>query len=98
MDNAYWRAIAEVDGDTLELIDLLFARPAWHRDAACRGKGPDPWFIAQGGDPEPARQICAACPVRELCAEAGRGELHGLWAGLSTRSGGPHDAPPREAD
>ena len=30
VDDAYWRALAEIDGDTLELVDLLFARPEWH--------------------------------------------------------------------
>jgi WhiB family redox-sensing transcriptional regulator len=85
VDDAYVRALMTIDGDTLEAVDLLFARPAWHRDAACRGKGPETWFIAQGGDPEPARQICSACPVRELSAEAARDEPHGLWAGLSAR-------------
>jgi len=30
VDDAYWRALAEIDGDTLELVDLLFARPESH--------------------------------------------------------------------
>jgi WhiB family redox-sensing transcriptional regulator len=86
MDDAmYWRAIAEIDGTTLEALDALLVRPAWHAQAACRGQGPDTWFIGQGGDPEPARQICAACPVREPCAQAGRDEQHGVWAGVSAR-------------
>jgi hypothetical protein len=30
VDDAYWRALAETDGDTLEFVDLLFARPESH--------------------------------------------------------------------
>lgn len=30
---------------------------------------------------ERARQICAPCPVRQQCAETGRNEPFGIWAG-----------------
>jgi hypothetical protein len=34
-----------VPGDVLELVapEVLLHRPAWHRQAACRGMGPELW-------------------------------------------------------
>jgi hypothetical protein len=32
-----------------------------------------------------ARRLCATCPVREPCAEAGASERHGMWGGLSPK-------------
>lgn len=78
-------------GDPCELVgaleELLAAieRPAWHAQAACRGKGPDRWFPGQGDDLRPAREVCATCPVREPCLEAARTERNGIWGGLSER-------------
>jgi len=78
-------------GDPCELVgaleELLAAveRPAWHAQAACRGKGPARWFPGQGDDLGPARELCAACPVREPCLEAARTERNGIWGGQSER-------------
>ena len=30
---------------------------------------------------ERVKQICATCPVRQQCAESGRNEPYGIWAG-----------------
>jgi hypothetical protein len=32
-----------------------------------------------------AKAICAPCAVREACVEAGLGEQHGIWGGLTAR-------------
>lgn len=31
---------------------------------------------------EEALALCATCPARVLCAQAGRGETHGIWGGV----------------
>ena len=65
-------------------------RPDWHDRAACRGQTEAfyPTWDAPGsrGGPDPyldARKLCASCPVVTECAEAGRTERYGLWAGMS---------------
>jgi len=76
-------------GDPQDIVDalgdLLERRPAWHRQAACRGEGPATWFPGQGGDTEPAREVCAGCPVAEECHAAGSMERFGIWGGMSNR-------------
>jgi WhiB family redox-sensing transcriptional regulator len=66
-----------------EWMDLL-VRPAWHAQAACRGRGPELFFPPSGEDGVLAKAICARCPVREPCLEAGAREL-GVWGGTSER-------------
>lgn len=75
------------DDDRTAVFDLL-ERPAWHREAACRGSDPDLFFPGRGDyrATSPARQICAACPVREPCLEAGMSEHFGTWGGMSERA------------
>jgi len=81
-------------GDPCELVgaleELLAAveRPAWHAQAACRGKGPDRWFPGQGGDYEAAQAVCADCPVRAACLAAA--DVHGIWGGLSAKARKEH--------
>jgi WhiB family redox-sensing transcriptional regulator len=72
----------------LEAVDLVRElvygrRPAWHVEAACRGRGVNQWFPEQGESLEPARVVCASCPVRAECLQAGMDEAHGVWAGTS---------------
>jgi hypothetical protein len=65
-------------------------RPKWQQAAACRGKGPDPWFPGgtQGRTTErlvseqEAVELCERCPVRVECAEAGMREKWGVWGGV----------------
>lgn len=69
-----------------ELLDqFLAARPAWHRDAACKEHGELAWFSELGEHPSAAQAICARCLVCEPCLEAGMGEAHGIWAGAGWR-------------
>ena len=62
----------------------------WRRDAACVGVDPRTFF-AEGryavAQSRAARGICAACPVRSLCAEFAiqAGERHGVWGGMTQR-------------
>jgi WhiB family redox-sensing transcriptional regulator len=59
----------------------------WRELAACRGIGLDLFFPERGESAEPARQVCAACPVRQPCLEYAISNriTHGIWGGLSER-------------
>lgn len=55
----------------------------WVQEGACRGN-PDPWVENVGKKrKEWAKGQCLTeCPVLEQCRRAGRGESHGIWAGV----------------
>ena len=69
-----------------------FAAPArfaarWRELAACRGTDLEVFFPGRGKSAGPARQICAACPVRQPCLDCAITNriTHGIWGGLSER-------------
>lgn len=73
-----------------DLLSVLSAGiPDWMLEAACKDADPDIFFPERGGQPGPAKAICAGCPVTEECLEyalAGpydRHELAGIWGGKS---------------
>jgi hypothetical protein len=45
------------------------------------------FFPGRGESAEPARRVCAGCPVREPCLDyaLGQGITHGIWGGLAER-------------
>ena len=45
------------------------------------------FFPCRGEPAEPARRICASCPVRQPCLEfaLSHGITHGIWGGLTER-------------
>lgn len=61
----------------------------WQRHAACRGEPTELFFPERGEPTEPARAICAGCPVREPCLQEAL--THdtladiGIWGGTSAR-------------
>lgn len=59
----------------------------WQDEAACIGVDPEIFFPTRGVPSEPAKKICAGCPVRVECLEYAERELlkHGVWGGLSER-------------
>ncbi len=59
----------------------------WRYLAACRGADLKVFFPGRGESAEPARQICASCPVRQPCLEFALryGITHGIWGGLAER-------------
>ena len=73
-------------GDPAEALARYLERPSWHAEAACSGAGADVFFLPLGGDPGPAKALCAACPVAAECLEAGAEEGHGIWGGLSAKA------------
>lgn len=78
-------------------ISALLRRPAWQARAACRGADPATFFLDKGGDPRPAKALCAACEVSAECLSyaAETGAEGGIWGGVSARkitSGGKRAA------
>jgi hypothetical protein len=67
------------------------ALAGWQYRAACRGTDLNVFFPDRGESAEPARQICAACPVRQACLDyaLSHGVTHGIWGGLTERDRRP---------
>ena len=59
----------------------------WRDLAACRGADLDVFFPGRGQSAGPARQVCAACPVRQPCLDYAISNRisHGVWGGLTGR-------------
>lgn len=73
------------DGWGTLLAAIEERRPEWQLDAACRYAEDVTWFPERGESPEPAKSVCARCPVDLLC-DRYASELdarHGVWAGVS---------------
>jgi hypothetical protein len=72
--------------DIADLVALLVTRPAWHAEAACRGRGTAAWFPAKGHTAEAGRALRSGCPVASEChayaLDYGE-ELRGVWAGTT---------------
>ena len=58
---------------------------AWQTRAACIGADPDLFFpdTGQRANIAAAKRICASCPVRWSCLQAGLGEKYGIWGGYT---------------
>ena len=63
------------------------ALAGWQYRAACRGADLTVFFPGRGESAEPARQICAGCPLRQPCLDyaLSHGITHGIWGGLAER-------------
>lgn len=69
------------------------ARPSWQSLAACRGSGPEIFFVERGdaGGLSAGRAFCRRCPVLVECREFAVGDdrrpsqKHGLWGDTSER-------------
>ena len=59
----------------------------WRELAACRGTDLNLFFPERGESAEPARQVCAACPVRQPCLDYAITNRisDGIWGGLTER-------------
>lgn len=58
----------------------------WEAYGLCRQVDPELWFPKEGGSPEPAKRICASCPVMLECrAFSVPRELFGVWGGLTEK-------------
>lgn len=67
-----------------EELRRLLQPVEWTEQAACATSGEDPdlWFAPKRdrADRRRAKQICAACPVADLCQADGQGQV-GIWGG-----------------
>ena len=63
----------------------------WREQAACRGTDLDVFYPERGQTAGPARQVCAACPVRQPCLEYALSNriTSGIWGGLTVRERRP---------
>ena len=70
---------------TSRRLAVLADEQAWRDYAACVGMDPDIFFVPRGGTNEPARRVCARCPVRADCLEfaLANNEYLGVWGGSS---------------
>lgn len=60
---------------------------AWDADAPCKTVDTERFFYTYGIRvlPLDLRQMCAECPIRLGCLQAGLHEQHGIWGGLTPR-------------
>ncbi len=61
----------------------------WRQSARCRGVDPAIFYPVSEDESaaEAAKEICNACPVREVCLDhaLARREKEGVWGGLTER-------------
>lgn len=89
-DDIALREFAEAamrSSDTLPDLTSVLPRPAWHKRAACRGRGVDDFFPPDRSRRLRAAVMCGRCPVAEECMDyaLSRPSLKGIWAGTSER-------------
>ncbi len=87
---ARWELEALMQPGDLEpslLAQLAADRPPWMARAACRGQGTATFFPGKGQSAQPARSVCASCPVATECGEYVLADdgLAGVWAGSTER-------------
>jgi WhiB family transcriptional regulator, redox-sensing transcriptional regulator len=59
--------------------------PAWVEAAICAQTDPEAFFPEKGESADPARRICAVCPVQRDCLEDALpdADRRGVWGGTS---------------
>lgn len=77
------------DSAPVRLLPIVMPVPAapslgeWHGRGLCVGEDPDVFFPSHGAPGTQARQICAACDVRDDClGYAIDADEFGVWGGL----------------
>lgn len=68
--------------------ELLALPPRWVEDALCGEVDPETFHPKRGDDVEPAKRICAQCPVRLPCLAYGleheaESYRYGIFGGLT---------------
>ena len=66
-------------------LEALGDAEAWRANAACRGLSPQLMFTERAEGTAQAKALCATCPVKAECLEAGMNEHFGIWGGLSEK-------------
>ena len=59
----------------------------WRNHGACRGLDPAIFYPLDDDDAEPAKEVCAVCPVSVACLEHAlvTREKEGIWGGATER-------------
>jgi WhiB family redox-sensing transcriptional regulator len=75
------------DADVFDELERLLSPPDWYARAACRGEGTTVFFPRRSEPLEPAKRLCASCPVADQCLDVAlaldyRSDV-GIWAGTS---------------
>jgi WhiB family transcriptional regulator, redox-sensing transcriptional regulator len=77
------------DSASVQLLTIVMPAPAapfvseWHGRGLCVGEDPEVFFPSNGDSGTKARQICAACGVRDDCLGYAIGaDEFGIWGGL----------------
>ena len=88
--NVEWMMASDETPDFEILLAELVNRPAWHRQAACRGVDPDLFFPERGSRRYvEALAYCQDCPVRQECLasafEFGERWTMSIWGGTTGR-------------
>jgi WhiB family redox-sensing transcriptional regulator len=72
-------------------VSVLAAPGTWVLQAQCVDYDPEGWFPeGKGDDPRPAKEVCAACPVRTDCLQYAldNGLDEGIWGGMTATERG----------
>jgi len=73
----------------MSLIETAILDLPWRKHSACQGLDPQIFYPASDdeADAEPAKAVCAQCPVQEACLEHALGyrEKDGIWGGYTER-------------
>jgi len=79
---------------TVGAFAAIAAQPRWEPEPACATTDPRVFFpedadgrpVEDGPEADPARRICAQCPLRHQCLEYALSVAMpaGIWGGLST--------------
>lgn len=70
-----------------ELLGIDAQATKWVRDAVCAQTDPEAFHPDKSGSVEPAKAVCAVCPVLAECRAYAleHNEQFGVWGGLSAR-------------
>lgn len=87
---SYHRSSVVPDDDLYGWLLELIEGPDWHKQAACRGMSAALFYAEKSGNDSVqqvavAKTVCAGCPVRAECLDAGLGEEHGIWGATTPR-------------
>lgn len=64
---------------------MVLPNTEWAEQALCAQTDPELFFPDKGRSVNPAKRVCAQCPVTAPCLEFGLHMREGVWGGLSER-------------
>lgn len=68
-------------------LPVVAPDPDWWEQSVCKGVNPDLFFPTRGESSDPAKAVCARCPVDVECLQQALvdREVHGVWGGTSEK-------------